>query len=248
MGTVYLGRQRGAAGFQRLVAIKRAHPHLLESPGASAAFATEARIAASIHHTNVVSVLDVEELDGELLLVMDYVEGVSLAQLLPWVEPSGAPMPSRVALRILVDACVGLGAVHGARDEKGRPLGVVHRDVSPQNVLVGVDGVAKITDFGVAKNASFGAVTEPGALKGKISYMAPEYVERGEASIASDVFAMGLVAWEALAQKRATELRGRAEEGRLTGELAALDPVIAKATERDAEARHESALSLARAL
>ena len=179
MGTVYVGCLRGAAGFRRLVAIKRAHPHLLEDPRTREMLVAEARVASRIHHVNVVSVLDVEELEGEMLLVMDYVDGPSLAQLVTEGQRLRAPIPPAVALRIVLDACAGLEATHAATDENGERLGLVHRDVSPHNILVGVDGVAKLTDFGIAKATRDRSLTETGTLKGKIPYMAPEYLAGG---------------------------------------------------------------------
>jgi serine/threonine-protein kinase len=199
MATVYLGRLSAAHGFWRLVAIKRAHAHLVEDAQFRQMLVAEARLASRIHHPNVVSVHDIEELDGELLLVMDYVEGAALSRLA--VAASG-PLPPGLVVRIALDACAGLDAAHELRDENGNPLGLVHRDVSPQNILVGVDGVSRITDFGIAKSTISTFATTTHALKGKPGYMAPEYVARGEVGRRGDVFAMGVVVWEALAGRR----------------------------------------------
>jgi serine/threonine-protein kinase len=205
MATVYVGRLAGAAGFWRLVAIKRAHPHLLDDAAGVRMLVTEARLASKIHHPNVVSVQDVEELEGELLLVMDYVEGASLSALIARAEDQRTTIPLRVVLRVLLDAAAGLHAAHALADDNGRALGLVHRDVSPHNVLIGIDGVARLADFGIAKvsqTGSSGAGTATGALKGKVAYMAPEYVEAGEIDARSDVFALGVVAWEAITRRR----------------------------------------------
>ncbi|CAN5921492.1 hypothetical protein BH11MYX4_BH11MYX4_23530 [soil metagenome] len=147
MGSVYIGIQRGAAGFKRPVAIKRAHPHLLADPSFRDTILREARNASAVRHPNVVSVDDVEETDGELLLVMDYVEGTSLSHVLA-ATPLLAPA---VAVRIVMDVCSALNAIHIAKNEEGAALGLVHRDVSPQNILVDTDGHALLTDFGIAK-------------------------------------------------------------------------------------------------
>src|SRR5262249_29211695 len=152
-------------------------------------------------HPNVVAVLDVEELEGELSLVMDYVEGTSLFDLLEASQAKGGQLSPRIAMRVVLDACSGLHAAHMLADEFGRPLGLVHRDVSPQNILVGVDGAARLSDFGIAKHAE-GAATTTGVLKGKLSYMAPEYLESTQLDARSDVFSMGVVAWEALAGQK----------------------------------------------
>lgn len=202
MATVYVGRLRGAVGFWRLVAIKRAHPHLLEDPAFKQMLIEEARLASRIHHPNVVAVLDVEELSGELRLVMDYVEGASLADLLVAGASEGRPIPARLAVRIALDACAGLLAAHELRDEDGSMLHIVHRDVSPQNILVGLDGMGRLSDFGIAKHARSGVSTTTGSLKGKLGYMSPEYIETGVFDVRGDVFAMGVVVWEALANRK----------------------------------------------
>ena len=203
MATVYVGRVRGAAGFWRLVAIKRAHPHLIQQPGFRAMLVAEALLASRIHHTNVVSVLDVEERDGELLLAMDYVDGSSLSHLTQEARKNGQPVPAAIAVRVILDACAGLQAAHELTDENGKPLGVVHRDVSPHNILIGTDGVARIADFGIAKVLHHNVnATATGVLKGKLSYMAPEYVADQILDARSDVFGMGVVLWEQLAGKK----------------------------------------------
>src|SRR5262249_44907685 len=159
--------------------------HLADDPAYRRMFGAEARLASRIHHPHVVAVQDVEELEGELLLVMDYVEGASLAELSPLADD--ARDRARLAVRVILDACSGLAAAHELTDELGRPLGIVHRDVTPHNVLVGADGLARLTDFGVAKSAAYtGPGTVTGGLKGKIAYMAPEYVDRGHVDVRAD--------------------------------------------------------------
>ncbi|MBS2017911.1 MAG: serine/threonine protein kinase [Deltaproteobacteria bacterium] len=263
MATVYVGRQSSVVGTSRLVAIKRAHAHLLEDPAFSKMLIAEAKLASRIHHPNVVAVQNVEELEGELLLVMDYVEGASMADLWGYEE---VPLPARVAVRNVLDACAGLQAAHELTDDDGRPLGIVHRDVSPHNILVGVDGVARLTDFGIAKSSgghtgSAGQHTTTGALKGKVAYMAPEYVESGKLDARSDVFALGVVLWEALTRERL--FRGANEVESLKLVLAAhvprasevapwvgkgLDDVLAKALARSPNDRFATAAEMADAL
>jgi eukaryotic-like serine/threonine-protein kinase len=141
MATVYVGRRRGAAGFERLVAIKCCHPHLRDDEEFASMFLDEARLAASIRHSNVVGTLDVS--DGELLyLVMEYIEGFSLGNLMRQAVHAGTPIPPGISVRIMIDALTGLHAAHELRDGGGQLMNLVHRDVSPQNVLVGVDGVS----------------------------------------------------------------------------------------------------------
>jgi eukaryotic-like serine/threonine-protein kinase len=201
MATVYLGRQRGQAGFARTVAIKRLHPQHAKEPEFVSMFLDEARLAARIRHPNVVPTLDVVATDGELFLVMEYVQGESLARLLRATRQRKENAPPRVVAAILADVLHGLHAAHEATSEKGEPLGIVHRDVSPHNILVGSDGVARVVDFGVAKAAGRIQTTREGQIKGKIAYMAPEQIT-GAVTRRTDVYAASVVLWEALTAKR----------------------------------------------
>jgi len=203
MATVYLARLTGVGGFQRFVAIKRLHPHLASEKEFVEMFLDEARIAARIHHPNVVPILEVGASAVGYYLVMEYIEGDTLARLLARAATRGKRLPVGIALRIALDMLAGLHAAHELRDDAGEAVHLVHRDVSPQNVLVGVDGIARITDFGVARAASRLTATRVGQLKGKIAYMAPEQAA-GEEAIdrRADVFAAGIVVWEELAAKR----------------------------------------------
>jgi len=262
MGTVYVGRLRGAAGFSRLVAIKRAHPHLLEDANFSRMLIKEAELASAISHPNAVAVVDVESFEGELLLVMDYVHGVPLSQLIQAFDPQEQPLPPAVAIRIVLDACAGLQACHDACDEDGQPLRLVHRDVSPQNVLVGVDGQGRLTDFGIAKSQlRDDKLTATGSVRGKTGYMAPEYVAEGKLDHRSDVFAAGVVLWEAIAGKRlfrgATDLETLKNltetDAPLLSEAApwvgdTFDDVVATALCREPEGRFSSADAFGNAL
>src|SRR5436309_839508 len=146
MASVFLGRTRGAGGFERIVAIKACHPHLRDDEDFVGMFLDEARLAAQIHHPNVVATLDVSEGDP-LYLVMEYIEGDPVLGLIKAANKLKKNMPADVALRIMIDALAGLHAAHELRDSHNEPLDLVHRDISPQNILVGVDGAARITDF-----------------------------------------------------------------------------------------------------
>jgi eukaryotic-like serine/threonine-protein kinase len=203
MATVYLARLSGVGGFQRNVAIKCLHPHLARNLEFVEMFLDEARLAALIHHPNVVPIQEVEESDQGYYLVMDYVEGDTFASLLSRSASLGRQVPREIALRIVIDTLTGLDAAHELRDDHARGVGLVHRDVSPQNILVGTDGVARITDFGVARAASRLSATRAGQLKGKLAYMAPEQAG-GEEEVdrRADVFSAGVVLWEALAFRR----------------------------------------------
>lgn len=202
MATVHLGRLLGAAGFSRTVAIKRLHDGYAKDPEFVAMLLDEARLAALIRHPNVVPTLDVVAEDDELLVVMEYVEGDSVAHLTKLAQSAGQRVPVPFAAAILAQALHGLHAAHEARDKKGEPLGIVHRDVSPQNILVGVDGVARVLDFGIAKAASRATSTEDGQIKGKTAYMAPEQLQHGAVDRRTDVFAAAVVLWELLCGRR----------------------------------------------
>jgi serine/threonine-protein kinase len=199
MATVFLGRLAGAGGFQRFVAIKRLHPHLAREQEFVEMFLDEARIAAGIHNPHVVPILEVGTSDTGYFLVMEFVEGDTLSGLTVRSLQRGASLPPAVALRIVVDALTGLHAAHQLHDADGRPLGLVHRDCTPQNILVGVDGSARITDFGVARAASRITFTRPQQVKGKVGYLSPEQAHAQEIDRRSDIFTMGIVLWEALA-------------------------------------------------
>jgi serine/threonine-protein kinase len=204
MATVYVGRLVGAMGFQRLVAIKRPHRHLLEDPRLVQMLLYEATLASKLQHPNVVSVQDVVQIDDLVYLIMDLIEGASLSELVRASNEQSVPIPRETSIRILLDTSAGLHAAHELSDDDGTSMGLVHRDVSPHNVLVGVDGVARVTDFGIAKcvNVKGKDTTTTGTLKGKYAYMAPEYIQGRTVDRRADIFSLGVVAWELLAGRR----------------------------------------------
>lgn len=203
MATVHLGRLMGAAGFARTVAIKRLHPHFAKDKEFVDLFVDEARLAARIRHPNVVSTLDVVKRDGEVLLVMDFVEGESLSRIVKVAAARETQLPLPISTAIIVGTLHGLHAAHEATNDKGEPLNLIHRDVSPQNILVGVNGIPMLLDFGIAKAAERSHQTRDGVLKGKIAYMPPELV-LGEAEVDRrvDIYAASVVLWEMLTGTR----------------------------------------------
>jgi serine/threonine protein kinase len=206
MASVHFGRLNGPVGFARTVAIKRLHPHLAVDPEFVAMLLDEARLAARIRHPNVVPTLDVVAMSGEVFIVMEYVSGESLGALWRSHKAHGQRIPIAYSLAIMAGVLHGLHAAHEVRDEQGNPLGIVHRDVSPQNVLVGTDGVPRVLDFGVAKAAGRLQQTgESGAIKGKVAYMPPEQIAGMEVTRASDIYAASVVLWEMLAGRRLIE-------------------------------------------
>jgi serine/threonine protein kinase len=202
MATVHLGRLIGPVGFSRTVAIKRLHPQYAQDAEFSAMFLDEARIAARVRHPNVAATLDVIATKQELFLVMEYVEGETLSRLLAAAQRAGLLLEPRVVSAIMSGVLLGLHAAHTATSESGESLLLVHRDVSPQNVLVGVDGVSRIVDFGIAKAVGRSQSTREGQIKGKAAYMAPEQVRGTAVDRRTDVYAAGVVLWEALTGRR----------------------------------------------
>lgn len=201
MGSVHLGRLFGSGGFRRIVAVKTLHPQFASDVDFVSAFLDEARLASRIHHPNVVAPLDVVSEGGEVFLVLEHVVGVSLATLAHRAGARGAPIPPRIAATVLVDVLHGLEAAHDAVGDDGAPLGLVHRDVSPQNVLVGRDGTARLLDFGIAKANGRAQSTGEGIVKGKRSYMAPEHL-LGHADHVSDLYSAAVVLWELVNGRR----------------------------------------------
>ncbi|MEJ7602816.1 MAG: protein kinase [Kofleriaceae bacterium] len=194
MAELFVGRLHGAGGFAKLVAIKRILPHLAQDKQFTEMFLNEGRIAAQLSHPNVCSVFELSEDAGELFLAMEYLEGVSWAELVAALPPGNV----RVTVGVLAQAAEGLHYAHTLRDVLGRPTSIVHRDVSPQNLFVTVDGVCKVLDFGVSKMLTDGPRTRSGVVKGKLPYMAPEQLRAEELDGRADVFALGTCAWEAL--------------------------------------------------
>jgi len=202
MATVYFGHVRTAGGVERRVAIKEMLPHLAKSSEFVRMFFDEARLASRIHHPNVVSTLDMTESDGSHALILDFVEGPSLQQIMKYLSERGGTMPLDITLRIFLDILAGLHAAHELLDEDGKPLNLVHRDVSPQNMLVGTDGITKITDFGIARAESRLSTTRTGSVKGKVPYMSPEQVKSLPIDRRTDVYAAGVILWEMLTSQR----------------------------------------------
>jgi len=261
MASVHVGRLVGPVGFSRTVAIKRLHPQFAKDPEFVTMFLDEARLAARIRHPNVVPTLDVVASQGELFLVMEFVLGASFARLLQVARTSEQRAPPEFVCSIASAVLHGLHAAHEAKSERGEPLGIVHRDVSPQNILVGVDGIARVLDFGIAKAAGRAQVTREGHVRGKMAYISPEQFQHGIADRKADIYATAVVMWEALTGQRL--FLGENEAATiakvLTGEVptpssivagvpAALDEVVLRGLKRDPAERFETAREMALAI
>lgn len=202
MATVHLGRALGAGSFARAVAIKRLHEQYAEDPDFRQMFLNEAQILARIRHPNVVPTLDLIERAGGLFIVMEFIQGVTLKHLQKVLTDRWERIPWPIAASIMEGVLRGLHEAHEARDEHGQPLELVHRDVSPDNVLVDKDGVARVFDFGIAKALGQVQTTRDGQVKGKVPYMTPEQLLGNPVTRRSDIFAASIVLWEALTGKR----------------------------------------------
>ncbi len=263
MASVYIGTCSGAADFSRIVAIKRMHPPYARDPSFVSRFRDEAWLCARLVHPNIVQTLDVVEWNHELLLVMEYVEGATLQALQADAHAAKVSTPPAIALGIMIPALHGLHAAHEATDDDGRPLGLVHRDCSPHNLMVGRDGNTKVLDFGVARARGQTHVTSGGELWGKFGYLAPEQIHKVAVDRRADVFAAGIVLWELLTGERLFREQGLSEAGVIQRVLSKvvpapsrsnpsvdwrLDAVVLRALERDPSKRFESAREYALAL
>lgn len=198
MAEVFLARRAGPHGFAKRFAVKRILPHLADEPRFVSMFCDEARIGATLTHPNIVQVVDFGEQDGQLYMAMEYVDGVSCAKLLRFVAERGERFPIGAALYITHELLRALDFVHSVRDDQGRAQQLVHRDVSPGNILLGRAGDVKLADFGILQSTYVDRRTEPGQLKGKLGYMAPEQALGALVDSRSDLFALGIVLAEML--------------------------------------------------
>ena len=261
MATVHFGRLSGPVGFSRTVAIKRLHPHYAKDPDFVTMFLDEARLCGRIRHPNVVPTLDVVTTHGEIFIVMEYVAGEALSKLLKAATAKNMMMPPKVAATIMSSVLHGLHAAHQTKDEHGRELGIVHRVVSPQNILVGADGTARVLDFGVAKAAGRLQTTRDGQLKGKIAYMPPEQLSGAPVTKQVDIYAASVVLWEALTSRRLFDgeteaiVLARAIEGCIDPPSTynallepAVDAVVLRGLSRDPAMRFATAREMALAI
>ncbi len=261
MAQIYLARQLGPEGFEKLLVVKRILPHLAENEDFITMFLDEARIAARLNHPNIVQIFDLGAQDDTYFIAMEFIHGEDIRRVWKHADKIGQPIPLALICRIIIDACAGLDYAHKKPDSAGRPLNIVHRDISPQNILVSFEGGVKVVDFGIAKAADQATVTKSGVLKGKYSYMSPEQAAGQPIDCRSDIFALGVVLYELLTGtrlfKRATDIQTLnavteckvAPASSINDRVPAdLDAIVMKALTKDRDARFSEARHLGAAL
>jgi serine/threonine protein kinase len=260
MAEVWLARQTGIEGFQRLLVVKRILPHLADDPEFVQMFLNEAKIAARFSHPNIAQIFDLGEMNGTYFIAMEFVHGEDLGRVMRKAWSSGQWIARPLSIRIVAGACEGLHYAHIKQDDTGRPLKVVHRDISPQNILISFDGSVKLVDFGIAKAADQASLTKSGAIKGKFAYMSPEQAAGKPLDHRSDLFSVGLVLYELLTGVR--PLKRDSELATLQAALECnieppskvadvpedLDPVVMKALAKSADDRYRDARAFQMAL
>jgi serine/threonine protein kinase len=261
MAEVFLGTASGASGFQKPVAIKRIHPRLANHDASVGMLAEEAKLAVSIAHKNIVQTFDLQRFGDDYVLVMEHVDGYDMQHVLDALRRTGRRLPLDLAVHVIAEVCRGLEHAHEHRDEAGKPAELVHRDVSPQNILLSFAGEVKIADFGIAKTRERASDPESRVIKGKYFYMSPEQARGEPVDRRSDIFSAGVVLWELVVGERlhhAPDVASLLELVRraavpLPSSLqatipAALDEIVARATEEDPADRFFDAGEMADAL
>jgi eukaryotic-like serine/threonine-protein kinase len=257
MGEILLARLDGAAGFEKYVVIKRLRSHLVDDQRSIRAFLDEARIVARISHPNVCQVYELGYEQGRHYLAMEYLEGLSLSGMVKRASRDRSPLDLRAVCGLIEQACEGLQHVHTLRKVDGTPAGVVHRDISPQNLFVTVDGVVKVLDFGIAKTGDSSVRTPTGRVKGKSAYMSPEQIRGVMLDSRSDIYSLGVVLYEAVTGRPLFQRGDIHETFRAIREDTLpflrdvpeeLNQVIQKAVSRNRDERYDSARSLGRAV
>jgi serine/threonine protein kinase len=224
MASVWLGYTHGVAGFRRKVAIKRVLTQLSEDVRFEAMFVEEARVVADLNHPNIVQVHDFgRDHEGGYFIVMEWVEGVNLSDYVRSFAAGGDAPPWHLSAAICIEVLRALSAAHQRTDENGRPVPVIHRDVTPSNIMVGINGAVKLTDFGLARATDRPRTTDPGVVKGKVAYLAPELLENAKPDPRCDLYSVGVVLWELLTGQRLfanertdVEIALRILEGKIT--------------------------------
>ena len=261
MAEVFRAKTVGVGGFEKMLAIKRIHPKFSEEEKFIKMMVDEAKITVRLSHVNIAQVFDLGQIDGMYYIAMEYIDGRDLYKLIKRAHERGRPLPVEAAVFVAHELCAGLDYAHQKKDEHGRPLGIIHRDVSPQNVLISFEGQVKLVDFGIAKHSIRSRETEAGIIKGKFSYMSPEQAWGDPIDHRSDVFSTGIVLYEALTgtmvysesdELRLLDRNRKAEippPRRLRADIPEeLDAIVMRALHKKAEGRYQTAQEFQNAL
>lgn len=257
MAEIFVARREGMQGFHKTIVIKRIRAHLSENPTFVNMFLNEARLAAELNHSNIAQIYDLGRIANSYFIAMEYINGRDMRTIVPKAEKQGIPFPLEYSLKVARDVCEGLYYAHRRSDEKGRPLNIVHRDVTPENIMVSFDGEVKILDFGIAKAENLVSETRAGEIKGKLGYLSPEQISGKAVDHRSDLFGLGVVLYEWITGHKLftgssdVEVLRAVLEGRIyppsyfredvPGEVEA---IIMRALERNREQRYQSAWDL----
>jgi serine/threonine-protein kinase len=261
MAEVYLGEATGVEGFKKRVAIKRVLPHLAQNENFIHMFLDEARLSARLNHANIVSVFDISAREDTYFLIMEFVDGANLKKILESLHRRGQRFPLPESIYVCAEAARGLSYAHELHDENGNALGIVHRDISPPNIMVTKNGEVKVADFGLAKAGTQLGKTDPGVVKGKFSYLSPEAAHGKEVDARADIFSLGIVLWEMLAGRRlflgeTDYATVKLVQGANIPRLSPLNPqvddafeeILLRALARDPDTRYQSAAEFGDAL
>ncbi len=265
MATVHRAEIRSIEGFSKPVALKRLHPHLAHSPETVKAFVREAQLASALHHGNIAQTFELGRAKDTYFIAMEYVPGPTLSQVIRQCQLAAGAIPIRITLGILIQLCDALDYAHNRTDELGKPLGIIHRDVSPSNIVLSNTGIVKLLDFGIAKVSGKNQLTDTPAngttIKGKFDYIAPEYLGGGKLDLRADLFALGVIAYELLTGRKLFAGKTDFETTTMVLEMAIpppsrhnpqvpleLDAIALTALQRDPALRWQSATALQRAL
>lgn len=256
MGEIFLAKERGAAGHERLVVIKRILSHHLDKEDYVKMFFEEAALVKRLHHPNIVEIFDMGQIEGDHFIAMEYVRGKSVRDLVDVLRARGRTLEPGHAVELGIELCEGLGYAHQARDASGRPMNIVHRDINPHNILLTYGGALKLIDFGIAKSEMTSVQTATGTIKGKFVYMSPEQSAADPLDRRSDIFSLGIVLYELLALENpfvrqnvvlsleAIQRQPVPPIGDRRPELAGLDAILAKALAKDPAARYQTATEM----
>jgi len=254
MAEVFLARRQGIEGFQKTIVIKRIRQHLSEQPSFVKMFLNEARLAAELIHSNIAQVFDLGRVGKFYFIAMEYVNGRDMRQVIPQAQKKGIFFPLEYSLKVARDVCEGLYYAHRKTDDRGNPLNIVHRDITPENIMVSFDGEVKILDFGVAKAENLVGETRAGEVKGKLGYLSPEQITGKTVDHRADIFSLGVVLYEWLSGRRLfsgnsdVEVLKSVIEGRIYPPSyfkpdvpRPVEEIVLRALERNRELRYQSA-------